>query len=163
MRTCALLLVLLAFVANGAVAEQGCPNGMYPGGTRPNGPICVPMPGVRGYPPPEPAEPRWAERYGAIATDGGNGLLGTASGMASQRKAEAAALTDCRKSTVNNCAVILTYANQCAVLVVSEDSHLAKAGATVVDARRRAMAECSREGIQCQVVYSECSLPERVE
>src|SRR5688572_15925410 len=53
-----------------AHAEQGCPDGLYPGGAAP-GQICIPMPGyginANGGGEVQAVEPRWATRWGAVA------------------------------------------------------------------------------------------------
>lgn len=153
------VLVMLLLSAN-VEAEQGCPSGMYPGGMQPNGPICVPMPGGAGG-SQDPVE-QWEDRWGAIATDGKNGYMGTAVDKRSRYIAEATALTECRNSGGTECIIAATYANACAVMATGEYSYLIKAAPTLAQATALAYRECEKSGMDCTIPYSACSLSERV-
>ena len=162
MRSLLLAAALLALPAV-AHAEQGCPDGMYPGGMQPNGPICVPIPGAgSGVQQQTAPQPHWEALWGAIATDSINGTAGYATNQTSKGAAESYALTDCRRGIGSACRVIIAYENQCAVLVVSSDSHLVQSGSTVAEATDKAMDECRSAGVKCSVYYSACSFPQRV-
>ncbi len=98
--TCCLLMFGL-FASGLAYAEQGCPAGLVPTGQAP-GPICVPMPGygIGGPSPvqqrPSAPQPRWLDRWGAVAFDSVAAKMGTATDRKSSRDAERAALKDCK-------------------------------------------------------------------
>jgi hypothetical protein len=153
-----ILVALLLPVA--ALAEQGCPDGMYPGGMQPNGPICVPMPGVGGGGQGQVSQ--WEDRWGAIATDAKNGYMGVAVGQRSRYIAEATALTQCRASGGTECIISATYANECAVMATGKDSYLIKAAPTIAQATALAYSACENSGMECTIPYSACSLSERV-
>lgn len=155
-----LAFTVLLGLSAAAWAEQGCPDGMYPGGRQP-GPICIPIPGLGGG-IQQPPTPLWEDRWGAIATDSVNGTAGFATNQRSKYLAEATALTQCRQSDNSACRVILVYANQCAVLVTSSDSHLVESGKTIEEATAKAMSECHEAGVECSVYYSACTLSQRV-
>jgi len=154
-------LVLAAILLSGSVqAEQGCPDGMYPGGMQPNGPICVPIPGAGGG-SQRPVE-HWEDRWGAIATDAKNGYMGVAVGTVSKYIATATALTECRNYGGTECIIDATYANQCVVMAVGSGSYLIKVAPTISQATALAYQECENSGMACKIPYSACSLPERM-
>jgi len=154
--------MVLVFLASGLVhAEQGCPDGMYPGGMQPNGPVCVPMPGVGGG--VQKQVERWEDRWGAIATDAKNGYMGVAVDKESKYIAQATALTECRHFGGTECVVAISYANQCAVLATGNDSYLIRAAPTMAEARNAAFQECESSGMVCKIPYSACSLPKRAQ
>jgi len=159
----AFLVTILLMLSSTARAEQGCPDGMFPGGMQPNGQVCVPIPGAgSGGVKRSTPQPRWEARWGAIATDSINGTAGFATNQASKNAAESIALTDCRHGNNSACRVILAYENQCAVLVVTSDSHLVESGVTPAEATDKAMNQCRSAGVECSVYYSACSFPQRI-
>ncbi|WP_460734444.1 DUF4189 domain-containing protein [Lysobacter tyrosinilyticus] len=130
---------------------------------QPNRPICVPIPGAGSGDVQQSApQPHSEARWGAIATDSINGTAGYATNQASKGAAESSALTDCGRGTGSACKVIIAYENQCAVLVVSSNSHLVQSGSTAAEATVKAMNECKSAGVECSVYYSACSFPQRV-
>lgn len=157
-----LFLILLA-TAGAAHAEGGtCPPGYYP----------VNSPGVMGCAPITNSEsggvqrtaPRaaWADRWGAIATDGENSILGTSVGMRSKRQAEKTALTQCREKGGNQCEVDLAFYNQCAVLVTGDRMFTTQGAASAEEAARIGMERCNKTDVNCHVYYSDCSFAERI-
>ena len=153
-----LLMAGALFASGAACAEQGCPNGMYPGGAQPNGPICVPIPGAGGG--GVTPGPRWRDRWGAIATDYKHGYVGVADRMVSRQRAEATAIERCRQREDSDCLLDITYVNRCAAYVNGADSHWVSGGVTVVEAVNKAMRDCSAAGETCSIFYQACSLPE---
>lgn len=145
-----------------AHAEQGCPDGMYPGGGQPNGPICVPVPGVGRSPAAQKPVERWEDRWGAIATDGKNGYMGTAVDQRSKYAAQATALTQCRSFGGTECIIAATYANGCAVLAVGNEKYWIKVEPTIAEATEMALLECEKAGMECTIPYSECSVAKRI-
>lgn len=158
-----LLLGIQFFGASVAYAEQGCPDGLYPGGMQPNGPICIPIPGARtrGQSPMEaPQKEQWSARWGAIATDNETGYMGTADGHVSKSIADETALKRCRK-VGQNCTVVISYSNQCAALAVGTTKYAVGAGTTLAEASVEAAGRCATAGAACEVIYSACSLAQR--
>ena len=107
---------------------------------------------------------RWADRWGAIATDG-NGHAGIVKGMASKSSAQKAAVAECRRRGGGGCVVRLSYHNQCAAVVAGATGSNNASAATEDEAIHFAMSDCETvEGRgACRVYYSGCSLPVPVE
>lgn len=149
-----------------ALAEQGCPAGLFPGGTQPGGAICVPIPGygaTSSAPAPSPPPRlRWEDRWGAIAADGPNAAVGTASGMADKVMAETAALSDCQRKGGVACQVDASYANQCAVLITGDKEYFVQLAPTIDEASRNGIQKCSISDVNCRAYYANCSFPELV-
>lgn len=157
------VLVLAAVAPKGARAEHGCPRGLYPGGARPNGPICVPMPG--GASPlvaPDQAPPRWEERWGSVALDRTSGLYAWVVNERSKQAAQASALRDCGKQA-KNCEVFFSYANQCAAIAASSKQFEMSAGMSLAEAETNAVARCATAGEACRIVHSACSMSVQVQ
>jgi len=162
------LLVLLG-LSQLAQAEQGCPDGLYPGGAAP-GQICIPMPGygINGNSGGEAqgAEPRWATRWGAVAIGEdrkGSGILGKAESFPGKRKAEKAALADCEAKDGHDCEITHAYYDQC-VAVASGDTLVSTASAENSErASQLAVEKCGKSSTNCGIYYTGCSYPERVQ
>ena len=170
-----ILLALLFFVGNGARAEDGCPQGTYPGGQN-TGQICVPIPGYSGpatSAAQQAPEPIWESRWGAIAIasrdkEGPNELgegikdLGIARRKISEGLAQQHALQDCQLHG-DGCKLMLTYHDQCGV-VVWGDSQVAFASAKTIDeAEDAAMKDCTPYSANCKLYYYDCSYPARIQ
>jgi hypothetical protein len=105
----------------------------------------------------------WADRWGAIAVDGDTGHAGTVTGFATKKTAIDAAMRDCAAGGPNNCKLRLSYHNQCAAVAWGA-SHMGFAGApTESEAQSNAMNGCRKGASDCKIVYSACSLPERIQ
>ncbi|WP_082578547.1 DUF4189 domain-containing protein [Lysobacter sp. Root690] len=162
------LLVLLG-LSQLAQAEQGCPDGLYPGGAAP-GQICIPMPGygINGNSGGEVqgAEPRWATRWGAVAVgedSKGSGILGKAESFPSKRKAEKAALANCEAKDGHDCEITHAYYDQC-VAVAWGDTLVSTASAENSEkASQLAVEKCGKSSTNCGIYYTGCSYPERVQ
>ncbi|QWP75106.1 DUF4189 domain-containing protein [Lysobacter sp. K5869] len=156
----------VAMIAAGNVrAEQGCGDGYIPT-TTPNGVQCMPIPGLYQTPAEAPAptvpRSRWADRWGAIATDSASGSTGIVGSMSSERKARQGALAQCKSKGGADCQIQITYSNQCGVLAWGNNKMSAARGATLEEASKMAIDECERgAGTSCKVFFSDCSLPER--
>ncbi|WP_132141304.1 DUF4189 domain-containing protein [Luteibacter rhizovicinus] len=114
----------------------------------------------------QPAQPQavWADRWGAIAMDSDTGRAGTVEGQESKSDANRVALDLCSKNGGRNCAILLSFYNQCAAVSQSTDGgpvHAAGA-ATQKEAEERALNRCTGSKA-CQIVYSQCSFAERVQ
>lgn len=163
-------LVVIALLFSGAAyAEQGCPDGLYPGGAAP-GQICIPMPGygISSGSSGSQVEsgPSWATRWGAIAIDDGtNGgsKMGKAEAFSSKGKAERAALADCRSKGGHKCTLEHAYHDQC-VAVAWGDSLVSTMSAENSErASQLAIEKCSDSTTNCGIYYTGCSYPERVQ
>ena len=163
---CGLLLAGLCGLGP-ARAEQGCPAGLAPIGQAP-GPICVPQPGygIGGPGPvqqqPSAPQPRWLDRWGAVAIDAVAGKMGTATDRRSRRDAERTALKDCksRGGTEQQCKkTLLIYGNGCGAVAMGADLVLGRGGGSIEEASARAMKECGLNSTGCEVLYTRCSYP----
>lgn len=141
-----------------AVAAQQCPQGLA------GMPNCIPpdhparQHGSRGV----PSGAVWEERWGAIAM-GKNGSGFTARESAvTKRAATRGALDGCRQKGGDECKVIVHYSNQCAALVWGVAYWVTWRAPTVQEASTEGMKACSKETDDCRVMYSACSLPERI-
>lgn len=166
-RSCLLLLVLL-FVGI-ARAEQGCPDGLYPGGAA-SAQICIPMPGygINGNSSntPQAAEPRWMTRWGALALDvtsAGGSKLGRAEGLGSKRKAEAAAIADCRARGGQSCVVAHAYYDQCVAVAWGDARPAIVSAVNSQVASAMALEKCNGSDANCDMYYTGCSYPERAQ
>jgi hypothetical protein len=160
------LLSSLLFFSGGAVHAEGeCPPGMFP--TNPSGtqgPVgCAPIPGYNQQQQAQPQQqappPQWIDNWGAIATDGPGGHLGTAVNMVSRKVAEQSALIDCHAKGGANCKIETWYGNGCAAMVVGDSGHNSSHAATKDEAIQISMKTCSAATTNCHVYYSACSLP----
>ncbi|MBB1627004.1 DUF4189 domain-containing protein [Achromobacter sp. UMC71] len=151
-----------------AAAEQGCPDGytMAPTGTA----QCVPIPGLYQVPkdsqsdgPPVP-QVRWEARWGAIAMDNASGKTAVAGSQASRQQAESAAVALCQKKGGGDCRVRISYANQCGVMAWGNGWSVAKYAPTLKEASEQALSQCQKEiGATCEIFFSDCSMPVRVQ
>lgn len=102
----------------------------------------------------------WKSIWGAIALDITTGHVGTVTGRLSQSSAESEALGRCGTA---KCEVLISYANECAVLVWPKaytGRVVAQGGKTIDLASESALTECAGYGGQeCKVVYSDCTRP----
>lgn len=161
------LLFLTIPISGLAKAEQGCPAGLIPTGQAP-GPICVPMPGYGlGGPSPaqQPQRPhgrQWQSRFGAMSIDYTRGKLGTASNMASTRKAEKAAIAQCLANGGDDDSCkknLLSWGNGCGVVAWGASFAAMRSGASVDAAASEALQVCGQNTGDCQIYYSGCSYP----
>jgi hypothetical protein len=153
-------------------AEGICPPGMFstnPPGAQ--GPVsCAPIPNYAQNPGqaaalqvPQPPPARWADHYGAIATDEPRGAMGAATNMLSKISAENAAMSNCKEKGGVNCDIQIWYTNQCVALVVGGKIFNVNSGASVTEAAEKGMQMCKPVANDCHVYYSACSLPVRIQ
>lgn len=159
-----LLLALLGF-ASLSHAQVSCPPGMIPYGTAQDQSVCGPDPNAQQGQDQGSQQPAimWISRWGAIATDGKVGALGTSTGLDSQRQAERAALAQCKAKGGTQCDVDLSYANGCAVMIVGDNTHNSNLGQSIDEATDKAMKVCNANDKNCRVFYTGCSLPRRAQ
>jgi len=156
------VVAYVAFVPVNASAEGNCPSGYYPiGGGNGGWQGCAPMSSGAGGAPPNPG-PQWATRWGAIAHDGKLGRFGGAEGFTAKRKAEKAAIAECRKNGGKSCKIKISYYNQCGAMAWGNNLMVVSRGpereATIEDA----VDSCNKDSSNCQPYYAGCSYPERV-
>ncbi|BEG75212.1 DUF4189 domain-containing protein [Achromobacter xylosoxidans] len=160
-------LALGLAVTRPATAEQGCPDGytMAAVGTA----QCIPIPGLYQVPggyqaPPPPPPVRWEQRWGAIAMDAVTGKVGVAGSRKSRQQAEDDSVAFCAKKGGGDCRVQVSYANQCGVIVWGNGIAVSRFAPTLEAATDMTLAECKREsGGACEVFFSDCSMPVRVQ
>lgn len=160
------LLFLLGF-SQLAHAEQGCPDGLYPGGAAP-GQICIPKPGhgISAGSAGAAAEPRWARRWGALALDvthAGGSKLGRAESYGSKRAAEKAAVADCRARGGQDCVIAHAYYDQCVAVVWGDARPAIVSAENSQVASDLALAKCNGTDAHCDMYYTACSYPERIQ
>lgn len=161
------LLAMGLLGLSGPAWAQGCPAGIPSAGN----PACIPpdrenSPYYQGHGGSNrSAAPRaiWADRWGAIAFDNTNGGVGMAASMSSKRKAEKAAMAQCRAKGGQGCWIELAYHNQCAAIAWGSRYATTASAATAGQASTRAIETCSQKTDSCKVVYSDCSIPERIQ
>jgi hypothetical protein len=150
------LAALIAFCGP-SFANGNCPAGYYESsGGGVSG--CIAYPTASGQ-PPDPG-PQWSTRWGAIAT--ANGAFGTANNLSSARKAEKAALKQCKANGGKDCRVTLSFGNQCAALAWGSTVNSTKPAGDLSQAEANAMASCNAATQNCKVFYSACSYPQRI-
>lgn len=111
--------------------------------------------------PPPPPQPTgwWDTTWGALAPSPVGGVLGTAVGASSKEEAERLALEDCNAKGGGACEVGLAYYNQCAAMIVGENTYsLAHAGDEGV-AADIGIGTCKKKNKDCSVYYSACTKP----
>ncbi|ENX05970.1 hypothetical protein F898_02914 [Acinetobacter courvalinii] len=153
-----ILLILMGVTWSAlALAEGGCPEGQFPQqyGTTMG---CTTM-NAGGN---QPVAPVWADRWGAIASDG-NGIYGIVTDLPSKRKASKSAIQECKNRGGRTCALERAYYNQCAAVVMT-DTWTAFANApTLQQATEIGQRDCTASNTgSCRVYWSGCSMPVRV-
>ena len=106
----------------------------------------------------------WETRWGAIATDGPGGHLGTAVNMTSKEQAEQASLTECQTKGGTQCKIEISYYNQCAAMVVGDTEHSTARATTIGQAVQLGIKTCNNAGdTNCRAYYTGCSQPVRIQ
>jgi hypothetical protein len=104
----------------------------------------------------------WADRWGAIAFDYTTSEMGTAESKNNQITAEQKAMSDCSSHGAQNCKIIVSYKNECVALAASNN----RIGFTQSPKQKRAetiaVKQCG-DTISCQIIYSACSFPIRIQ
>ena len=152
----------MALLGVGSVqAEGGCPAGMIPAqGT--NISTCAPISGGNGV-AAESAGPRWLSRWGAIAQDPDNRVMGAAAERESKREAKKLAMESCLSRGGVKCKVLTVYTNQCLVTVQGVGAANDAMAESIERATKMGMDVCRKRGdSDCHVYYQACSLPLRI-
>lgn len=109
-----------------------------------------------------PNAPVWEKRWGALALDDSTGASGASSKERTQAKAEKKAISICAKRGGNACRIEISYHNQCISFVTGKAKYFVRADYTLGQAIANGTERCEKEDDDCKVVYSSCSLPERI-
>jgi hypothetical protein len=111
----------------------------------------------------QPPQERWADRWGAIASDG-DVTYGIVTDMVSKDEAKRSALAECKKRGGGACSIERYFVNQCAVVIAGDGATASSNAPTVDEAVEIGMPICSENGgTNCHVYYSGCSLPVRLD
>lgn len=146
-----------------AIAEGGCPNGQYPQ-QGPGWNSCVPIPGSNGSQPGLSTPPVvWEDHWQALATDTPKGILGISTGMLTADDAESAALSDCKSKGGSACSLEISFVNGCIAMVVGKSRKNVRGAKTKLEAEKAAISQCQSNDSGCQIYYSACSLPTRLQ
>ena len=114
----------------------------------------------------QPQEPMiiWADRWGAIAEDPQIlGAIGTVVGKKSKSKAKKDALAICALHNGRNCKIMLAYYNQYAAVAVDDRGLAVRAHASTREEAENLALTGFDPGDSSTLVYSACSLPERIQ
>jgi hypothetical protein len=169
-----LILLGLLAAAGDVRAEQGCPDGLYPGGHS-SGQLCIPLPGygVNGNSKPADTAPsdtpqaikREYKAWAAIAHDPVKrslGMAGQDNGISEKKEAEQAAIEACRGNGGGaGCAILLSYRSECAAIAVGMGADgnaalFADKGGSEERALATALARCAKSAQMCQKLNSNC-------
>lgn len=170
--TFALMLYALLIAAPSSVHAQAYPcSGPGPGEVvvgetqAGNGVASVPLcQRTGGSPQGTASQPQWQDRWGTIATDEPNAVLGTSSGRSSRQAAEQAALADCQAKGGSSCKLGIPYRNGCVAFTVSDSNFTTTADITLEVAKTSGMETCKKSGAaHCRTYYSACSPPVRIQ
>ncbi len=156
-------LLWLSCVSAGAHAEGNCPAGFYPIGGRATA-GCAPIPGNGGghQQASKPPAPVWEDRWGAIAGDKPQGILGFSTAFPSEPAAQQAALADCASKGGSSCKIENSYKNGCTAMIVGERVYNIASRATVDEAIASGIQKCEEVDRNCVASYSACSPPVRI-
>jgi hypothetical protein len=154
--------LIFLFVSNGAVHAQSCQwrqeGTQGPGWYDAGGGPC--NNNAQSAAPTE----RWAPRWGAIASSAHTGNVGTTAGQSNRGEAKRIALQHCgAKDGIRDCKINLVYANACAAYAWREGKAGISSALSIEEASQKALNACNKEGKECEIIYSECSLPERIQ
>ena len=129
---------------------------------------CAPAPGTAPSPSSR-SQPQevWADRWGAIAVDTiptGSVGFSAVTGMKRKGQAEKSALKACRDKGGKQCEIMIAYHNQCAVLIWGDRTINTSGAASEELAKQRSLDKCNlANDTNCEIFYSGCSLPQRIQ
>ena len=159
-----LLMMVLLFVTSGVHAQQqgGCPGGLVPAPTG----ACVSQAEANqmqaasaAAATPRYTGPLWQDRFGALANSATTSAGGVAQNMSSERAAKEKALSDCG---ARDCKIKIAVRNACLATAEGGGFAVYKWAGDFESAKALAINDCKKEGGDCEVKYSACSLPVRI-
>lgn len=169
MRTQVMILSALIFPAHNISAQcaPGIPGAGNPGcipPTQPNSPYSQGSTDTSTPTQGAGPVPVWRDSWGAIAVDASSGKAGMIENAVSKSVASAEALERCRSEGGKSCSIQLTYFNQCAAIAQERAGGMTRmsSDASQREAERRAVENCGGERA-CEVVFSRCSNPVRIQ
>ena len=113
---------------------------------------------------PADDDPVWESRWGAIAR-GKAGGWGAVTDMVNEKSAAKAALKQCKATADTksaDCKISLTYYDQCVAYVWGSAGGVASAAVDLPTASEQGLKKCRETSSDCEILYSACSLPQRV-
>lgn len=115
------------------------------------------------YFPANAPQPKWEDRWGAIAFDEATSRAGVSANQTSQRGAESMALSNCREAGGKDCQVNVTYHNQCAAVAQKPGGGRigVSRGPSIEEASNVALKNCGSD--TCRVAYSNCTDAMRIQ
>lgn len=160
--------VVVAAILTPTLASAQCESG---GGINTGGGNCTPptAPGMPGYAnsasvtSSSQTRVKWAEQWGAIVIDETTGDTGTIKGRASKSEAVRDATRDCEMYGATHCELMVAYYNQCAAIATTHHRFSWGRAGTEEQAKQEAVRSCETDSSQCEVAYSACSLPKRID
>lgn len=159
--TC-LLLAMVSFSSHTHAQVAGCAPGDI---LSTAGGVSTCLPGSAPPPEPEapqPVQPKWESRWGAIATDANKGVIGSSIGMSNESLAKSAAMDDCHKKGGIDCVLQMPFSNGCAALIVGDTVFNVIADKTSELAAQVGIKQCSKDSTNCRVYFMTCSPAVRV-
>jgi hypothetical protein len=126
--------------------------------------------GSYSAPAPAPREV-WEDRWGAIASDNQEGIVGVSSQRKTKIEATQAAITNCINHGGKDCKLVLFYVNGCAAIAAETADGVAGSFVSrdsLEKAKDSALVLCNKQSIEqttgrrCEIIYSKCSLPARI-
>lgn len=164
-----LLAITLMGVAVAADAQTACPQGVAAGSAQcgPSGASMLGNGTTIVNPPPRQPQARWKLTWGALAHELETGWVGFSTGQRSKRKAERAAVDNCKsRGGGKGCIAVLAYHHQCAVIATPREKlnsiyPIFQAAGSIEKATEIGLKECqmSNAGHECKIFYSNCTEP----
>jgi hypothetical protein len=154
-----LFALLFAIPAKVALAEDGCPAGEWPHGTRGYGnPLgCIPRPDLVQQQQQQQQGPQqqWVNSHYAVASHDGASQDWVAAGYRNANAASYDALQACNAAMGSGCKIYLEGYN--GAIVTLRDTLGGMwwgSGATLLNARSQAFGPCEKEGLSCVEIQS---------
>jgi hypothetical protein len=156
------LILLFLFAHTDLHAEERCPDGYFPiGGGNAGWEGCAPMGPEAGAGEAVP-EPKWATRWGAVATT--DGAMGVSEDRDTQESAEREAMSQCQAhSDGKACQIRIAYYNQCVAVAWGDGGSRMTRSPDLKDAEATALNNCEESTTNCDLYYSACSYAERAQ
>lgn len=156
-------LLALGFLP-GTASADACPEGTITNPTGAGGqPQCVPGVNHQNWGGSQNSGPSYSRRWGAFASDVETSKVGLSTGMTSKRKAEKAALEQCRSKGGLQCKPLFSYYDQCGAIAWGRNAAGEGGGLIWARAGRKeeaaaiAMQECGKDSSTCKIFFAECS------
>jgi hypothetical protein len=103
-----------------------------------------------------------ANNWIAIAVDLPNGVVGTATSLASVDKAKSLAILDCTSKGGTSCKSEVSVENGCVAMTVGASMMNTEGAGTPKEAEQKSMRQCNSVDTKCRVYFSGCALPQRL-